>query len=247
LAKWIPVKGYEGLYEISDTGQVKSLINGERILKPQKHTGGYLYVNLYKNKKQTKFYIHRLVASHFLREPRENEEVNHLDGDKENNTLRNLEWTSPAENNQHARNLGLIDNGVRVSQYTIDGRYLKTFNSFSEAARETGLHYPAVKNAAYGFQKSSGGFLWRISDGTRDDLNIAPGDILGTKNNTKEIVQLGGNGNVLNVFKSIREASNITGLGYSAISKCVTGVNKTCGGFVWRYAHEIDLEEGEVV
>lgn len=240
---WLPISGYEGLYEISDIGRVRSNISGGKILKPLKHTGGYRYVNLYKNKKQTKYYIHRLVAAHFIREPYRGEEVNHLNGIKEDNSLKNLEWTSPVENNRHARETGLINNSTEISQYTIGGKFLRNYESISKAAKETGLYYPAVKNAVFGYQKSSGGFLWRVSDGTKDNLRVVGGEVLGTKNNTKEIIKIDPNGEILDSYESIREASIKTGLGYSAISKCVTRVNKTCGGFTWKYRYEIDAEE----
>ena len=116
---WKPIKGYEGLYEISNYGRVKSLartwVTGhnsivrskdESILAPKKDRG-YLRVGLLKNGKRKLLSIHRLVAEHFIPNPLNKPEVNHRDGNKENNHFSNLEWVTPAENTQHAESLRL--------------------------------------------------------------------------------------------------------------------------------------------
>ena len=89
---WQDIEGYEGRYQVSDTGQVKSLLRGDRILKPFKTNAGYLYVNLYKNGVVNKFRVHRLVARTFIPNPKNLPEVNHIDEVKTNNKVTNLEW-----------------------------------------------------------------------------------------------------------------------------------------------------------
>lgn len=109
-----PIPDFEN-YQVSDFGRVKaierikknqysSFIVDERILKPAKDKGGYLYVYLNGNKFS---YIHRLVAITFLDNPENKEQVNHIDGVKKNNFLNNLEWTTKSENVQHAYDIGL--------------------------------------------------------------------------------------------------------------------------------------------
>lgn len=108
---WRPIAGYEGIYEISDNGQVKSLVTrwpsiNNRILKHNKTTGGYHCLCLYKNKKRTSFLVHRLVALAFLAPCLSAHCVNHKDGNKDNNAVENLEWVTPLDNVLHALKKG---------------------------------------------------------------------------------------------------------------------------------------------
>lgn len=120
---WKPISGYEGFYEISSKGRVRSLDreiifrNGNKrkyigkILR-QKYHNGYAMVNLNKNKECETVYIHQLVAKHFIGERPKNLVVNHKDGIKTNNNVENLEYITSSENNMHANNLGLHKNNV---------------------------------------------------------------------------------------------------------------------------------------
>lgn len=112
------IKGFEGMYQVSENGTIRSLNReiktrkGTRILKgntvrQQIGTNGYKIVKLYKNSKQYTFSVHRLVAEHFLEKPSYAECVNHIDGDKTNNVLDNLEWCTYSKNNKEAIRLGL--------------------------------------------------------------------------------------------------------------------------------------------
>lgn len=113
---WEPVRGYEGLYAVSSAGRVKSLarktITGnrgvpERILNPNV-MNGYCCVTLRKNNKVKVFRVHRLVAEAFIgQQPTPDHQINHIDGNKQNNTVRNLEWCTPRENTAHAYKTGL--------------------------------------------------------------------------------------------------------------------------------------------
>lgn len=99
---WKPVKGFEGLYEISSLGRVKSLWYGkEKILKPGKNRKGYLFVSLCRNGKQKNFRIHRLVAEAFLSNPMGLPEVNHKDENKANNCVNNLEFCDAKYNSNY--------------------------------------------------------------------------------------------------------------------------------------------------
>lgn len=99
---WRPVVGYEGLYEISNFGRVKSFVkypNKPAILRPLKNQTNHLKVVLAKNKKQKKLFIHRLMLLTFIGAPPcENAHARHLDGDPLNNSLFNLRWGTPKEN-----------------------------------------------------------------------------------------------------------------------------------------------------
>ena len=106
MEEWKDIKGYEGIYQISNKGRVKSLkFNKENILIPVKQNRGYLFVNLCKNGKVKKYLIHRLVAEAFLPNPDNSPQVNHKDENKLNNNVENLEWCSNEYNiNYGSRN-----------------------------------------------------------------------------------------------------------------------------------------------
>jgi hypothetical protein len=96
---WKDIQEYEGLYQVSNLGNVKSIHNSKTIiLKPRKIKDGYLMVSLYKHNKPKNCQIHRLVAKHFLNNYDEKLEVNHIDYNKENNTVDNLEMITRYDN-----------------------------------------------------------------------------------------------------------------------------------------------------
>ena len=118
---WKDIKGYEGLYQVSNLGRVKALdrykINNggkhlvkEHIMKPNTHgTCDYHRVGLIDNNGTRKYHtIHKLVATAFIENNNNHKEINHKDGNKQNNSVENLEWVTPSENILHAYRTGLI-------------------------------------------------------------------------------------------------------------------------------------------
>ena len=102
----VAIKNFEGIYSIDLNGTIYNDIKGT-IKKPSKLKIGYLIVDLYKENKATKCYVHRLLAEHFIPNPENKKQVNHIDGNKLNNSLDNLEWVTHQENLKHARDTGL--------------------------------------------------------------------------------------------------------------------------------------------
>lgn len=221
--EWTDIEGFEGLYSVSNTGKILSKHNGRKLLKPINHSGGYLYVNLYDGVGCTREYIHRIVAKHFIRPPAEGEEVNHIDGIKHNNKVSNLEWVTSLENARHASENGLLGYLTSINKYSLEGEYLSTYSSIADASRITGIGYSAIRNAVRGTHRSSGGYLWRRNNGELSSIDLGGETISGTINNETRIVQKSLEGVVLGHFKSLKETSSVTGIGYSAISKCLTG------------------------
>lgn len=110
--EWRDVIGYEGYYQVSNLGRVKSLQRDTvKILKSKPAIGGYLRVVLCKNETKKNRPIHILVAQAFIPNPENKKQVNHLDGDKKNNCMDNLAWATPAENIAHAFDMGLRKSG----------------------------------------------------------------------------------------------------------------------------------------
>jgi len=116
---WKDIAGYEGLYQISNTGRVKSMAktvrckNGatnsyrERVMAKSKKPSGEVKITLSKGGKSKTLLVHRLVAIHFIPNPMNKPEVNHIDGVRDNNVVSNLEWVTSSENQQHAYRIGL--------------------------------------------------------------------------------------------------------------------------------------------
>lgn len=102
MEKWLPIKDYEGLYEVSSLGRVRALsYKIPKILKPRRRREGYYQINLTKNGKSKTFKLHRLVALTFIPTDDETLDVNHIDENKENNTVSNLEWLDRRSNINH--------------------------------------------------------------------------------------------------------------------------------------------------
>lgn len=105
---WMPVVGYEGIYEVSNHGRIKSLKFGKEKIRSLNLDGwGYFQVGLNRDGRERKMLVHRLVANAFLDNPEAFKQVNHIDGCKTNNDIRNLEWCDQSHNQKHAWETGL--------------------------------------------------------------------------------------------------------------------------------------------
>lgn len=134
---WQSIQGYEGLYWVSNLGRVKSKTD---LLQPLKDRGKYLRVQLSKHNIQKFYSIHRLVALAFIPNPENKAEVNHIDGNKQNNTVQNLQWCSRSENMQHQ-----FDNGLNVSQ---TGRSSRAYKGDVEVFNAKGELVEVLKGRA---------------------------------------------------------------------------------------------------
>ncbi|AFH59644.1 NUMOD4 domain-containing protein [Paenibacillus caseinilyticus] len=153
--EWLPIVGYEGFYEVSNLGRVKRLSNSgtckEKILKPQFQRDGYKRVDLSKKGQKKRFPIHRLVASAFIPNPQNKEQVNHQNGNKLDNRLDNLNWMTRKENIAHAHETGLVkknENPVIATQ--LDTGEQRQFKSQKEASRELGVYPKNISNVLNG-------------------------------------------------------------------------------------------------
>lgn len=154
---WQNIEGFEGLYKVSTKGVVITLGKGKstnpdkckiREIKPRKKNNGYLQVKLSKEGKRFYLLLHRVVAKTFILNIDNKPEVNHIDGDKENNNLKNLEWVTSSENQKHAFKIGKqkaikdIDNkqSKQILQFDLNGVLLKKWYSINQVKREIGFN-----------------------------------------------------------------------------------------------------------
>lgn len=142
---WKDIEGYEGLYQVSNLGRVKSfygkngkLIGGAKLLSGKADKNGYREVRLCKKGVVSYKRVHRLVAEHFVHGDN-SLQINHIDGDKNNNSFDNLEWVTPKENSIHAHDTGLHKGCVtKVRLMSIYGEMM--FNSITDASNYLGVH-----------------------------------------------------------------------------------------------------------
>ena len=176
--EWRDIEGYEGLYQVSNTGKVKSLERTiwtgrgcyhtlpERILKADKWGGGYYQVTLFKDGKRDRYKVHRLVAKAFIPNPDNLPCINHKDENKKNNCVQNLEWCTYKYNSNYGTSMERSVSKRRKAVIGINiatGNILK-FKSMSEAGRYFGGSNGAVSRCCQGKIKSYKGYIWRYAD-----------------------------------------------------------------------------------
>ena len=176
---WKDIEGYEGLYQVSNLGRVKTLrrtfLNGrttqEKILKLQLDRYGYKIVELSKSGKSKKFKVHRLVAIAFIPNDNDYKEINHINEIKSDNRVTNLEWCTRWYNVHYGKNANGTNYGKRgrrksnsykaLLQYTMDMELVNTWESLRQAT-ETGLYTESgIRHSITGRQKHHKGYIWK--------------------------------------------------------------------------------------
>jgi len=189
---WKDIEGYEGLYQVSNFGRIKSLsrkfyttnngyvITKTKILKTGLSHNGYHLISISnKNKKRKTFRVNRLIALCFIPNPNNLPEVNHKDGNKNNNNASNLEWCTRSYNCKHAYKTGLHkgawkdkfgkDNKASKRVHKINfktDKILETYDSITIASEKTGIERTCINRVCNGSRnaKTAGGFKWRFAD-----------------------------------------------------------------------------------
>lgn len=180
--KWMPIKSYEGWYEVSDLGRVRSVDRvvrykdgrtyeySSKLIKHKADKRGYPYVGLNKAGKKTAKRVHRLVAETFLPVRDKSLEVNHIDGNKNNNKLSNLEWVTSSENTLKGYELGLFEKTREAAR--LRAKNNSDFNR-SKPTKVTNIitgeewDFPSVKEAseAFGYKKNTFNEAMRVRGG----------------------------------------------------------------------------------
>lgn len=215
-------------YEVSEEGIIRNYTT-KQTLKGNLKKEGYLEYNLYDTEGKGIYLLgHRIVANAFLPLKENANQVNHIDGDKTNNNVNNLEWVTRSENNLHAweNNLNHAHVLRAVNQYDLHGNFIKQYESVTDANRATGAS--KIREVANGNRKSSGGYIWSwVEDFIPEDRGKA-----------KKVAQLNDNKEIIAIFNSVSEAARITGANRKGISAVCLGKQKKCFNYFWQFVND---------
>ena len=249
---WKDVVGYEGRYMVSNLGNVKSLLyrghSGEHLMSITKHHTGYSIVSLGKNPKKQGL-VHVLVASAFIENPENKPFVNHIDGDKSNNRVDNLEWVTSKENVQHAIRTGLRNphnvpkrygadhySSKPVYQFDLKGNLIQKWDCQSDAARfyrskGNSINIPVDKP-----RRTQYGFVWLSSPDNFEKWKSKPARK--AHRNRKKVEQVSADGNIVKIWESLDEIEQSGEFNLRGVMGCCNHDRKTHGGYMWRYADD---------
>ena len=171
---WKDITGYEGLYKISNGGDVFNT-KSKRKLKLTITDTGYHKVNLRKNGNVKTHLVHRLVALSFISNPKAKPQVNHIDENPLNNNVMNLEWCTPRENCNHGTRIerirDLLDyeaiakkNSKPIIQMSMQGKFIKRWESITECKNELGYDKSNIVKVLKGKARSSYGYKWMYDE-----------------------------------------------------------------------------------
>lgn len=166
---WMPVNGFESLYEVSNMGRVRSLprkTTRGKILKPSIDKDGYYRVNLVDDGRSKYYRVHRLVAQAFIKNTFNLPVVNHKDENKQNNRADNLEYCTVKYNtnyNDATSRRGLSQRRA-VNQFDLDGNFIARWSGAIEIAQSLGYRGGNISSVCQGHRKSAHGYLWRYAD-----------------------------------------------------------------------------------
>lgn len=188
---WKDIKGYDGLYQISNLGRVKSLLRKdiygriipEKILKQSENKCGYLRVHLYKDGISKFIFVHKLVALSFLPNPKKLDETNHKDEIKTNNNDCNLEWCTRKYNVNYGNRTQKASNAIKgkngpmygikggkhpaskkVIQYTLNGEFIKKWDCIKDIEMKLGIKSQNISKICKNKGKTAKGFIWKYAN-----------------------------------------------------------------------------------
>lgn len=217
LEEWRPIDGYPN-YQVSNRGRVINVKSG-KVLKPGVYNTGYEYVNLYKNGKYKNYNIHRLVANAYIPNPDNLPQVNHIDENKCNNNVENLEWCTASQNTRHSAH----KRSCRINQLTLDGEFIKQWDSARDVERELGFNNGSIIKSCKGKLEKAYGYKWGYADG------------LHQRKQNRPIAALTKDGDFIAEYKSAAEAARCLKISTTQIYLCLNGTYKSAHGLRFIY------------
>lgn len=248
---WKQLPYSDGKYYVSNLGRIKSMFKGiERIMTLRKDKLGYIRVSFFVNNRSKGFLVHRLVALAFVPNPNKYTEINHIDGNKENNVPENLEWCTRSHNVKHAFDMGLKVNkkgsenchAKSFNQFDLEGNFICRWGSIVDCAKflsalgwgEMDIIRNDITSALSGRYKTTCGYIFSFNSEVDPELHKpkpqASKAIIGFNSKTGEII----------TFESIQDTKyyklpNGSYLIPTIVCKCLKGKRKKHGGFEWKY------------
>lgn len=160
---WKDIPGYEGLYQASNLGNIRSLPRNAtkgKLLSFSKSKNGYYHIILSKNNNQKTFNVHRLIMLTFY--GKSNLQIDHIDGNKQNNNLNNLEYVTNSENMKRAYKNGLLKfKKNKINQYDMDMNYIKTWYNAGKIEKELNINHSNIIKCCRNKRNNAGGFIWK--------------------------------------------------------------------------------------
>ena len=169
---WKDIKDYEGRYQVSNLGRVRSFFYGKkfheegRIISTKLNNRNYTQVHLFKNGKEKMNLMHRLVAEAFIPNPNNLPQVNHIDENKENNCANNLEWCNNKYNAYYGTRITRSGEKHRkqVFQYDLENNLIHIYNSLKEAGKTMNLAPTTIGDCCRGKTNTAGGYKWKYKE-----------------------------------------------------------------------------------
>ncbi|WP_293666520.1 NUMOD4 domain-containing protein [uncultured Parabacteroides sp.] len=244
---WRDIKGYEGRYQVSNKGNVRSMHyfgksittkdNGVKLLKLITNSSGYHVVSL----KGKQYFVHRLVAEAFIPNGDNKPCIDHINTITTDNRVENLRWVTHKENLlnpiSHKRRLGAIrikcsgKFGVesskhrKVFQYSLNGEFIKEWGCMSDACRELNIDSGCMTRVCQKVEPQAKGYVWRYEKCKVEPVSLR----------VKKIIQYDKDGKFIREWNRITDAAKHYNTSTGRICACLSGVTKTCRGFIWRY------------
>lgn len=226
---WKDVSGYDGKYLISNYGRLKTFSKQRECIYVYRHYGNkYLYANLSSHSKKKTYKIHKLVWDAFG--DGFCDEINHIDGVCQNNNIKNLERSDRFLNEAHCWESG-IKHGRRIIQFDLNHNKIKEYDSIKQAVKENGFSSDGgINHCCNGKYKQAFGYIWEYAD-----------NIFGNRSGKPiRVLQYTPDGEFVAEYPSIKSAEKSVGV--KSIRNCLSGNQRTSGGFVWKakdYVYEV--------
>ncbi len=232
--KQIIVDNISTTYYITEDGKCYNTITNKYLKGQINCNNGYLsYGITLPNGKMKRCYAHRLVANAFIKNPLNKSEVNHIDGNKLNNSVDNLEWCTSEENKEHAHKNELYKYN-HIYCFSKDKKLIAEYKDIPEACKAANISYSCIIQQLHKEEKSlSGGFYWSyesILKKTKDYPNLGK---------AKQVNQYDKNGKFIMTYPSTGIAAKAINGSNSHIGECCRGKLKSYKGFIWRYVEDI--------